>query len=433
MEKIVNDIIKEELYFETLENGLRVYFMPKRGFVKKYAVLATDFGSNDLEFIPNGENKKIRVNEGIAHFLEHKMFEQPDGGNAFDLFSKYGASANAFTNFNMTAYLFSATENFNECLSHLIDYVQTPYYTDENVEKEKGIIAQEIKMYDDDPSWQVYFNALKAMYQKHNVRIDIAGDVESIYKITPEELYKCYNTFYNPSNMILFVIGDLDADEIMGVIKKANHDDIKKIEGNIQRFSEVEPKEIACKEIVEKYQVSMPMFNIAYKDEDINLKGKSLLKKEVVSDILCDMIFKTGSDLNEYMYMNGMVNDSFYGGFYSEVEYAFTLISGEGKDPYKVKETITEYLEKYKTEGLSKEGFERAKKKKIGEFLKYMDSIEFIANNFISYAFKDVNILDYLEVLKEVKFEDVEERLRTHFKEENCVISIIELLEAEEN
>ena len=433
MEKIVNDIIKEELYFETLENGLRVYFMPKRGFVKKYAILATDFGSNDLEFVPKGECDRIRVNEGIAHFLEHKMFEQPDGGNAFDLFSKYGASANAFTNFNMTAYLFSATENFNECLTHLIDYVQTPYYTEENVEKEKGIIAQEIKMYDDDPSWQVYFNALKAMYQKHNVRIDIAGDVDSIYKITPDELYKCYNTFYNPSNMILFVIGDLDENEVMDVIKKANHSDIDKIEGKIQRFPNEEPKEIAQKEIVEKYQVSMPMFNIAYKDEDVNLRGKELLKKEVVSDILCDMIFKTGSELNEDMYMKGMVNDSFYGGFYSEVEYAFTLISGEGKDPHKVKDTITEYLERYKKEGLSRVGFERAKKKKIGEFLKYMDSMEFIANNFISYAFKDVNILDYLEVLKEVEFEDVENRLRTHFKEENCVISIVEPIEAEEN
>ena len=433
MEKIVNDIIKEELYFEILENGLRVYFMPKRGFVKKYAILATDFGSNDLEFVPKGECNRIRVHEGIAHFLEHKMFEQPDGGNAFDLFSKYGASANAFTNFNMTAYLFSATENFNECLTHLIDYVQTPYYTEENVEKEKGIIAQEIKMYDDDPSWQVYFNALKAMYQKHNVRIDIAGDVDSIYKITPDELYKCYNTFYNPSNMILFVIGDLDENEVMDVIKKANHSDIEKIEGKIQRFPNAEPKEIAQKEIVEKYQVSMPMFNIAYKDEDVNLRGKELLKKEVVSDILCDMIFKTGSELNEDMYMKGMVNDSFYGGFYSEVEYAFTLISGEGKDPHKVKDTITEYLERYKKEGLSREGFERAKKKKIGEFLKYMDSMEFIANNFISYAFKDVNILDYLEVLKEVKFEDVENRLRTHFKEENCVISIVEPIEAEEN
>ncbi len=430
MEKIVNNIIKEELYFETLENGLKVYFMPKKGFIKKYAVLATDFGSNDLEFIPKGENERIKVNEGIAHFLEHKMFEQPDGKNAFDLFSKYGANANAFTNFNMTAYLFSATENFNECLTHLIDYVQTPYYTDENVEKEKGIIAQEIKMYDDDANWQVYFNALKVMYQKHNVKIDIAGDVESIYKITPEELYKCYNTFYNPSNMILFIIGDLDQKEVFETVKKANHTEIEKIEGKITRFSEKEPKEIACKEIVEKYQVSMPMFNIGYKDEDINLRGKELLRKEVVSDILCDMIFKTGSELNDYLYMNGLVNDSFYGEFYSEVEYAFTLISGEGKDPYKVKDIISEYIEKYKKEGLSKESFERAKKKKIGEFIKYMDSMEFIANNFVSYAFKDINILDYLEVLKDVKFEDVEERLNKHFKEENCVISIIEPIES---
>ena len=163
MKKIVNEVLKEEVYYEKLENGLNVYFMPKRGFTKKYAVLATNYGSNELEFIPIGENERTRVNEGTAHFLEHKMFEQPDGGNAFDKFSMYGASANAFTNFTMTAYLFTATENFYESLEHLIDYVQTPHYTDENVEKEKGIIEQEIKMYNDDPNWNVYFNCLKVI------------------------------------------------------------------------------------------------------------------------------------------------------------------------------------------------------------------------------------------------------------------------------
>ena len=167
MEKIVNDLLKEELYYEKLENGLEVYFMPKKGFTKKYAVLATNYGSNDLEFIPINEKEKVTVNAGIAHFLEHKMFEQPDGGNAFDKFSKWGANANAFTNFTMTAYLFSTTEYFYECLEHLIDYVQTPYFTDENVEKEKGIIEQEIKMYNDDPEWNVYFNALKAISSRH--------------------------------------------------------------------------------------------------------------------------------------------------------------------------------------------------------------------------------------------------------------------------
>ena len=162
MKKIYNEVIRETLYYDCLENGLEVYYMPKKGYTNKYAVLGVDFGSNDLDFIPIGESKRIRVQEGIAHFLEHKMFEQPDGGNAFDKFSQLGASANAFTSFTMTAYLFSTTDNFMKSLDHLIDYVQTPYYTEENVNKEKGIIAQEIKMYEDDPEWNVYFNCLKA-------------------------------------------------------------------------------------------------------------------------------------------------------------------------------------------------------------------------------------------------------------------------------
>ena len=180
MEKIVNEILREEVYYEKLDNGLDIYFMPKKGFTKKFAVLATNYGSNELEFIPINGTEKIRVNEGIAHFLEHKMFEQPGGGNAFDKFSKLGAKANAYTNFTMTAYLFSCTDNFYENLEHLIDYVQTPYFTEENVEKEKGIIEQEIKMNNDDADWNVYFNCLKEMYVNYPVRIDIAGTVESI-------------------------------------------------------------------------------------------------------------------------------------------------------------------------------------------------------------------------------------------------------------
>ena len=162
----------------------------------------------------------------------------------FYKFSKYGANANAFTNFTMTAYLFSATEYFYECLEHLIDYVQTPYFTDENVDKEKGIIEQEIKMYNDDPEWNVFFNALKAMYINHPTRIDIAGTVDSIYKITKEELYKCYNTFYNPGNMILFVVGDLNEEEVFNHVRKANHKDIQKLQEEIIRFYPEEPNEV---------------------------------------------------------------------------------------------------------------------------------------------------------------------------------------------
>ncbi|MBY1979090.1 insulinase family protein [Clostridioides difficile] len=426
MEKIVNDILKEEVYYEKLQNGLDVYFMPKRGFMKKYAILATNYGSNDLEFVPIGEDKKIRVNEGIAHFLEHKMFEQPDGGDAFDKFSKLGVNANAFTNFTMTAYLFSATENFYESLEHLIDYVQTPYFTDENVEKEKGIIAQEIKMYNDDPDWNVYFNCLKAMYVNYPARIDIAGTVDSIYKITKEELYKCYNTFYNPGNMALFVVGDLDVEKVIDVTKKSNNYKVDKLSKSIERFYPEEPEGVKEKEVIEKFPISMPMFNIGFKDSNVGLKGKELLRKEIVTDILVGMLFKKGSKLYEDLYMQGLINENFGAGFSSQVDYAFSIIAGDSKEPKKVKEIILDYIEKSKKEGLSKEEFERTKKKKIGSFIKCFDSINFIGNSFISYVFKDINLLDYLDIIKDITFEEVEERLKKHFKEEYCVISIVE-------
>ncbi|WP_343101478.1 pitrilysin family protein [Romboutsia sp. MSSM.1001216sp_RTP31141st1_G3_RTP31141_220114] len=426
MDKIVNDILNEEMYYEKLENGLDVYFMPKKGFTKKYAVLATNYGSNELEFVPIGENEKIRVNEGIAHFLEHKMFEQPDGGNAFDKFSKWGASANAFTNFTMTAYLFSCTENFYESLEHLIDYVQTPYFTDENVEKEKGIIEQEIKMYNDDPDWNVYFNCLKALYVNYPVRVDIAGTVDSIYKITKEELYKCYNTFYNPENMALFVVGDLEVDKVMDVVKKSNNYDVDKLSHKIEKFYPNEPKEVNQKEVVAKFPISMPMFNIAFKDDNVGIKGNELLKKEIATEILIDIIFKKGSRLYEDLYMSGLINENFGAGFSSQIDYAFTIIGGDSNNPREVKNKILEYVEKYKKEGLDEKEFERIKKKKIGNFLKYFDSVNFIANNFISYKFKDINLLDYLDVLKSIEFSEVEKRLHSHLKEEYCVISIVE-------
>ncbi|MCR1850146.1 insulinase family protein [Paeniclostridium sordellii] len=426
MEKIVNDILKEEVYYEKLDNGLDVYFMPKKGFTKKFAVLATNYGSNDLEFIPINQTEKFKVNEGIAHFLEHKMFEQPDGGNAFDKFSKLGASANAYTNFTMTAYLFSCTENFYESLQHLIDYVQTPYFTDENVEKEKGIIEQEIKMYNDDPDWNVYFNCLKAMYSKYPVNIDIAGTVDSIYKITKEELYTCYNTFYNPGNMILFVVGDVDAEKVMEIAKKSNHYDVDKLKNEIERFYPEEPKTVNEKEIVAEFPISMPMFNIGFKDSDVGMKGKDLLRKEVITEILLDMILKRGSEIFEELYMSGLINDNFGCGFTSQVDYGYTLIGGESNEPRKVKDTIIKYINKYKEDGLSEDDFNRVKKKKIGQFIKYFDSVNFIANNFISYKFKGINLMDYLEVIKQVKFEEVEERLKNHLKEEYCSISIVE-------
>lgn len=424
MEKIYNENINEELYSEVLKNGLEVFYMPKKGFENKYAILGVNFGSNDLEFISIEDDSRVRVNEGIAHFLEHKMFEQPDGGNAFDKFAQLGASANAFTSFNMTAYLFSATENFYESLEHLISYVQTPYYTNENVEKEKGIIAQEIKMYEDDPEWNVFFNCLRAMYSKHHTNIDIAGSVDSIYKITPEELYKCYNTFYNPSNMKLFVIGDLDFDKIINTVDKVNNENII-FSKDIIRFMPDEPQEINKKLIEEEYTVSLPMFYIGYKDSNEDLSPRDSLKREVSTDILFDIIFSESAQLHEDLYNSGLIIGSISGGYTSNKDYSYAVATGTSKEPYAVKEIVNKYINKLRESGISDEEFELNKRKKIGGFLKSFDSITFVSNYFLRYIFRGINFLDYLEVLNEVNKKDIEDRLEKFFLEGQSVLSVV--------
>ena len=205
MEVRENKNVKESLYSEKLENGLTIMIIPRKNIIKKYIIFGTNFGSLDNKFILSGETEKKEVPDGVAHFLEHKMFEQKSGKNSLDTLTALGVNANAFTSNDHTAYLFEATDNFYEALDELMDYVQNPYYTDENVEKEKGIIAQEIRMYDDYPEWQAYMNAMKCMYKEAPVKIDIAGTVESINKITKEDLYLCYNNFYNPANMAIVI------------------------------------------------------------------------------------------------------------------------------------------------------------------------------------------------------------------------------------
>lgn len=234
MQIIENLQVKEKLYTEKLENGLNIMIIPKKGIKKKYVMWATHYGSMDNKFVVPGEDKETEVPDGVAHFLEHKMFEQPNGTNSLDTLTALGVNANAYTTTNHTAYLFESTDNFYEALDELMDYVQHPYFTDQNVEKEKGIIGQEIMMYDDYPDWAVYMNALKCMYKNNAITIDIAGSIDSIAKIDKDVLYKCYNTFYNPSNMVMGFCGDFEPEELIKEIKKRliekpNQGEIKRI------------------------------------------------------------------------------------------------------------------------------------------------------------------------------------------------------------
>ena len=220
MKIIESSKIKEKAYVEELENGLKVMIIPKKNTKKKYIIWGTHFGSIDNHFIMPQTGEEVYIPDGVAHFLEHKMFEQPNGTNSLDTLMALGIDANAYTTNDHTAYLFECTNHFEEGLNELMDYVQHPYFTQENVEKEKGIIGQEIGMYDDDPGWRLYINAMDCLYKENPIKIDIAGTVESISKITPDVLYKCYNTFYHPSNMVLVACGDFEPERILEEIKK---------------------------------------------------------------------------------------------------------------------------------------------------------------------------------------------------------------------
>ncbi len=424
LSNIKSDLLREEIYFEELENGLKIFFMPRRGYTKQYALFATNYGSNDNAFIAPGENTVTEVPKGIAHFLEHKLFEEPNG-SIFDKFAELGSDVNAYTNFTSTCYLFSSTDKFFENLKLLIEFVQSPYFTNENVEKEKGIIEQEIRMYDDSPNWKVFFNALRSMYHFHPVRNDIAGTIESIRKIAKEDLYKCYQTFYSPQNMIVFVTGDVDENKVFDMIRSSSIQGEYKGKEEVRRIYPKEPDTVVQNLIEENLDVSIPLFNIAFKDIDNGLKGEELLHKELSIRILLDMLFGMSSDFYTNLYEEGLINNTFEYDYTGEIQYGHSMLGGESKNPHKVLEKLSEYIEQIKKNGLNRDDFDRIKRKLIGRHLASYNSVEFVATVFVNYYFKNINIFDYIKQLRNIEFKSVEERFYEHFDTKRSVLSII--------
>lgn len=420
MQEICNKTIDEKMYFAEHESGLKIYLMHKKGYTKQFAIFAAHYGSNDCKFIIPGENDITQVPDGIAHFLEHKMFEEEEG-SIFEKFSKNGASANAFTNFTTTAYLFASTDKFYENLKLLVNFVQNPYFTDENIEKEKGIIGQEIRMYEDDPNWRVYFNMLDALYHIHPVKIDIAGTIDSISKINKEMLYKCYKTFYHPSNMVLFAVGDIDINKSLKIIT----DNIKEKskQGAIKRIYPDEPNTVNKDYVEQKMSVSMPIFNIGFKDTDVGYGGKKLLKKDLSTQISLELLAGRSSDTYEELYNEGLIDNTFETEYIGEIDHGYSIIGGQSKNPRAVKDLILNKLTN--TGNFKKEDFERIKKKFMGRFLRAFNSVDGIGQSFISFYMKDINILDYLDVLKEIQYIDIINRFKHHLNKENSVLSVI--------
>lgn len=429
MEKIAFDQLQETLYHEQLPNGLHVYLLPKQGFQKTYATFTTKYGSIDNDFQPpNGE--RIQVPDGIAHFLEHKMFEQEEG-DVFEDFSKNGASANAFTSFNRTAYLFSCTERVEENLLTLINFVQDPYFTDENVEKEKGIIGQEIRMYDDNPDWRVYFGLIEAMYRDHPVHIDIAGTVDSIAQITKETLYRCYETFYHPSNMVLFVVGGIDEERIMQLIRDNQASKPFQDRAEIKRFYPQEQPGIHERAKKVALSVGISKCLMGFKEERLGLEGDAFLKQEVVSSIALEALLGQSSDLYQSLYNDGLIDDQFGFDYLLEDSFGFSLFGGDTRDPDTLISRIESALPRYVEQGISNETFERLRKKKIGEFLRNLNSPEFIANQFTRYRFNGADLFRIVPVLEAMRPADVNEHVQRHFRSDRFATSTVYSMETD--
>ncbi|NRD78905.1 insulinase family protein [Bacillus sp. BRMEA1] len=408
MEKINFDQLQEELYHEKLPNGLQVYILPKKGFNKTYATFTTKYGSVDNTFVPLAKDEYVKVPDGIAHFLEHKLFEKEDG-DVFQQFSRQGASANAFTSFTRTAYLFSSTNDVEKNLETLIDFVQDPYFSEKTVEKEKGIIGQEITMYDDNPDWRLYFGLIQNLYQNHPVKIDIAGTIESISHITKDWLYECYNTFYHPSNMLLFIVGPVEPEQIMKQIRdnqaKKDYKDMPEIK---RKFPE-EPEQAAEKKQVLQMNVQTSKCLLGIKAIHINQTGEEMLKNELTMNVLLDLLFGRSSKHYDQLYNDGLVDETFSYDYTQEQGFGFAMVGGDTNDPDQLASRLEEILLSAKNENaFTEDQLDRAKKKKIGAFLRAINSPEYIANQFTRYAFNEMNLFDVVPTLEKITLKDVQ-------------------------
>lgn len=417
MKKIPFEQLQETLYYEKMDNGLDVYVLPKEGFNKTYATFTTKYGSIDHEFVPLGQDKLKRVPDGIAHFLEHKLFEKEDG-DVFQHFSKQGASSNAFTSFTRTAYLFSCTSNVERNLETLIDFVQTPYFTEQSVEKEKGIIGQEINMYDDNPDWRAYFGLIRNMYEKHPVHIDIAGTIDSINQITKDLLYECYETFYHPSNMLLFVVGPVDPEKILEQVRENQQRRNFAAPNEIKRTIVNEKDAVYKKEDQIHMHVQSSKCLVGIKTKNPFRQGEELLKNELAMNLLLEVLFGKSSKAYESLYESGIIDDTFTHDYTEEYSFGFAMVGGDTQFPNELKEKIYKTLLQTKSDDLTVEQLETAKKKKIGAFLRSLNSPEYIANQFTRYAFNKMNLFDVVPKLESLSLDDMKRVLTEQVREE---------------
>lgn len=410
----------EERYYEIDHpSGLKILVLPKEGYSSSYAMFGTKYGSIDTRFRRSDEQNFTVVPEGIAHFLEHKLFESEEL-DAFERYAKTGASANAYTSFERTCYLFSCSGNFKESLEILLDFVQNPYFTAETVKKEQGIIGQEIRMYQDVPDWQVMFNLLRTMYKENPVRIDIAGTVESIAEITDELLYRCYNTFYNLHNMVLAVAGNITVGDVLEVADRM----LKKAEPlEIERNFPKESPEVSADYVEEKLSVATPVFMMGFK-ENYETPERTL-KEQLETSVLLEILSGNTSPLYRDLFEAELINTRFGSEYFCGFGFAGVLFSGESKDPKSVAKAIKAEILRLKKDGIDEKAFERARRKLYGRTVMQYNDVEDLANAMVSAHFMGCGLFDEVDILKNMTKADVEKRLMSQLDERYSTLSVV--------
>lgn len=405
--------------------GLDIYVWRMENYSTTHALFGTKYGSINTKFKTKNESEFITVPNGIAHYLEHKLFENEDC-DVFSLYAKTGASANAYTSFDRTCYLFSCTNNVYESLEILLDFVQKPYFTEATVQKEQGIIGQEIRMYDDNAGWRVFFNMLQAMYHNHPVKIDIAGTVESIAQINADLLYKCYYTFYNLHNMVLSIAGDVDVDRVLAVCDKC-----LKPNENIQLETafEYEPETVCKHEITQKLEIAVPMFNIGFKAKPE--KGMEAVKAEIETNFVLSLLADESSDFYKKMYDEGLVNSTFSSEVFMGDGYFCSIFGGESRNPLAVRDRIIQEINRCKKEGLDEERFNIIKKAYYGDLIRALNDAEAVATTMLNNGMEKLDAFANIEAVAACTFADVTARLEKQFNTENVSISIIEPVNGE--
>ncbi|MHA3065558.1 EF-P 5-aminopentanol modification-associated protein YfmH [Lacticaseibacillus saniviri] len=407
MEKIDYSDVGESLYRQVLDNGLTLLIVPKPQYHKTYAMMTANYGAIDTRFMPAGETQFVTQPDGIAHFLEHKLFEKADH-DAFDLFGQTGASANAFTGTTKTSYLFSTTDAVAENLTILLDFVQDPYFTQQSVDKEKGIIGQEIQMYQDDPNWRLYLGMIGNLYPTHPVRIDVAGTQESIAKITPEMLYQVHQTFYQPSNMTLTVVGNVDPEAIAQLVAS---NQAKKQLVNQPFTRGVEP-DYDVTTILPYRLLEMP---ITRPKSIVGIKGLTPIadtfegmKQSLTIRLLLEAVF--GDSSTQYLdwYNQGIVDDSFDFDFTTADTYNFATISGDVADAGAFSDAVIDVIAKGAEQPeLNETRFNQLKRAAIGKYYQSLNSLEGISNQLSAQSFSETSIFDFPRQLEAITLADL--------------------------